>query len=126
MTLLEIDADNTIAYRDQWGRQARTLLNQFPFNQGAHHQGSHHGAHHGHGNHHGHHQTGHLDHGNHGQHGFQNGFPQLHQGTLTSNYILFHSVFCARANVNEFPHDLIQRVWKRSTSFASRCCKRTK
>jgi hypothetical protein len=77
---LEIDADNTIAYRDQWGRQARTLLNQFPFNQGAHHQGSHHGAHHGQGNHHGHHQTGHLDHGNHGQHGFQNGFPQLHQG----------------------------------------------
>ena len=86
IVFLEIDADNTVAYRDQWGRQARTLLNQFPFNQGAHHQGSHHGAHHGHGNHHGHHQTGHLDHGNHGQHGFQNGFPQLHQGKITSRF----------------------------------------
>lgn len=70
----------------QWQREGRTLINQFPFNQGAHlqggnhgdHHGDHHGEHHGHGNHH--EDNGHSNHGNHGQNSFHNGFPQLHQG----------------------------------------------
>lgn len=58
----------------QQRRQGRTLINQFPFNQGSLaqlHGGNHggnHGAHHGH--------------GNHGTNGFHNGFPQLHQGKI--------------------------------------------
>ena len=75
------------SYDDQQSRQGRTLINQFPFNQGAHLQAAaHHGDHHG--SHHGDHHGAHGDHGHHGshgshtQHGFQNGFPQLHQGIM--------------------------------------------
>ena len=61
------------------------MINQFPFNQGAHLQG-HHGDHHQdhHGNHHGSHDEHghHGEHGSHAQHGFHNGFPQLHQGMV--------------------------------------------
>ena len=80
------DGSNTIfSTSEQQSRQGRTLINQFPFNQGAHLQAGHHGDHHQahHGNHHGAHDDhGHHGQSNHGQHGFQNGFPQLHQGIL--------------------------------------------
>lgn len=70
------DTNNVVRGAPQWDRRGRTLLNQFPFNQGAHHQSGHHG---GHGDHHGH-DDRHAGHGTHGQQGFHNGFPQLHQG----------------------------------------------
>lgn len=77
------DTNHVIPGVATWDRRGRTLLNQFPFNQGAHlHAGQHggHGDHHGgHGNHHGH-DDRHAGHGTHGQHGFHNGFPQLQQG----------------------------------------------
>lgn len=69
---------NYASNTDQWQREGRTLLNQFPFNQGAHHQSGHHAAHGGHHGHHGNHH-GHNDrHAS--QHGFSNGFPQLQNG----------------------------------------------
>jgi len=78
------DGSNSISQsNDQKSREGRTLINQFPFNQGAHLQG-HHGDHHQdhHGNHHASHDEHghHGEHGSHAQHGFHNGFPQLHQG----------------------------------------------
>ena len=82
---LSEDGSNSISsINDQRYRQGRTLINQFPFNQGAHLQSGHHGDHHQahHGNHHGAHDDHghHPGHGSHGHHGIQNGFPQLHQG----------------------------------------------
>ena len=73
----QYDADYVV---QEPGRQGRTLINQFPFNQGSlaqlhsENHGGHHGAHHG----------AHHGHGSHGAHGFHNGFPQLHQGKLRS------------------------------------------
>jgi len=72
--------NNFASDTDQWQRQGRTLLNQFPFNQGAQHQGGHHAAHGDHHGNHGNHQGHDEGHGNHKQHGFSSGFPQLQNG----------------------------------------------
>jgi len=64
-------------------RAGKSLVNQFPFNQGGHqrigHHGDHHGAHHGahHGDHHGDHHGSHGDHhGSHGHHSASLELPQ--------------------------------------------------
>ena len=71
---------------NQWDRRGRTLINQFPFNQGANLHAGHHGGHNGH---HGHDNRHHAGHGIHQgqQHAFHNGFPQLQQG---NNNNMFH------------------------------------
>ena len=77
------ETNNRVSGVPQWDRRGRTLINQFPFNQGAHLHAGHHG---GHGDHHGH-EDRHAGHGTHGQHGFHNGFPQLQQGNKMQHYI---------------------------------------